>query len=146
MVRLLLERETRRPLVLIVVFFQLAGMGGMMSIRPFLIEVLDAFHVPLNANWSTVVMTVTGFLGSLLLIVFINRVGKRVMALSSSAVCAACCLLLGVYAYLFITPEVRAGNQSYIMGTWVPLVLFAIFAFAAMVQGQIPWQIGRAHV
>ncbi|KAJ9594186.1 hypothetical protein L9F63_014346, partial [Diploptera punctata] len=139
MVRLLLQRETRRPLVLIVLFFQFCGMGGMYSIRPFLIEVLREFQVPLDANWSTVVMTVTGFLGSIVLILIINRAGKRKVALVTTAVSGGCCLLLGFYAYLSIVPAARTGDLSYIRATWIPLVLFSLFSFANTMEGQVPW-------
>lgn len=75
-----------------------------------------------------VAMAVTGFLGSVVMIGSVNRLGKRSLAMSSVAVCALSCLLLGVYDYLFVD---RA--------TWVPLVLFTVFSFANSIQGQIPW-------
>ncbi|XP_021920752.1 facilitated trehalose transporter Tret1-like [Zootermopsis nevadensis] len=128
MVKLLVQPETLRPLFLTVSFFSFYGFGGMPSIRPFLVEVIDNFHTPIKGSWSSVAMAVTGFLGSVVMIGSVNRLGKRSLAMSSVAVCALSCLLLGVYDYLFVD---RA--------TWVPLVLFTVFSFANSIQGQIPW-------
>jgi Na+/melibiose symporter-like transporter len=75
-----------------------------------------------------VVMATTGFLGSVVLIGSVNRLGKRLLALTSTAACAVSCLLLGLYDYHFIDSAI-----------WVPLVLFAVFSFANIIQGQIPW-------
>jgi hypothetical protein len=54
MVKLLMQPETLRPLFLIVSFFSFYGFGGMPSIRPFLVEVIDSFHAPIGGTWSTV--------------------------------------------------------------------------------------------
>jgi hypothetical protein len=75
-----------------------------------------------------VVIATTGFVGSVVMIWSINRLGKRSLALTSTAVCAVSCLLLGLYDYLFIDSA-----------TWVPLVLFAVLSFANIIQSQIPW-------
>lgn len=54
MVKLFLEPETLRPLVLTVCFFTFYGFGGMPSIRPFLVEVIERFQASLEGTWSTV--------------------------------------------------------------------------------------------
>lgn len=52
--KLLLEPETLRPLILVFVIFLFSGMGGMMSIKPFMVEVLQRFQSPLDPKWSSV--------------------------------------------------------------------------------------------
>jgi hypothetical protein len=86
-----------------------------------------------------VVMATTGFMGSVVLIGSVNRLGKRSLALTSTAVCAVSCLLLGLHAYVFVAPATLTGDDSYLTATWIPLVLFAVFSFANIIQGQIPW-------
>ncbi|PSN31571.1 hypothetical protein C0J52_20809 [Blattella germanica] len=139
LIKLLLERETRRPLALIVLSFAFCGFGGMYSIRPFLIEVQEAFHVPISAMWGSVVITIMGFISNLLLILIINRTGKRMCFLVTTAMSAICCLLLGLYAYLVVVPAARTGDQSYLVATWLPLLLFSALSFLSTMQGQIPW-------
>lgn len=52
--KLLLEPETLRPLFLTVSFFVFFAFGGYPSIRPFLVEVIEAFRTPMEGAWSTV--------------------------------------------------------------------------------------------
>ncbi|GFG30814.1 hypothetical protein Cfor_10876 [Coptotermes formosanus] len=137
--KLLLEPETLRPLFLTVSFFVLYAFGGYPSIRPFLVEVIESFHSPLKGTWSTVVMATTGFVGSVMLVASIHRLGKRSVSLASTGICAGSFLLLGLYAYLCITPSTPTGADTFLIPTWVPLVLFAVLSFANTIQGQMPW-------
>jgi hypothetical protein len=73
-------------------------------------------------------MATSGFVGCVVLVAAVNRLGKRALALTSTAVCAVSCLLLGLYHCLLLD-----------YATWMPLVLFAVFTFANIIQGQIPW-------
>jgi hypothetical protein len=52
--KLLLEPETLRPLILVFLIFLFSGMGGMLSIKPFMVEVLQRFQSPLDPKWSSV--------------------------------------------------------------------------------------------
>jgi len=137
--KLLLEPETFRPLFLTVSFFMFYAFGGYPSIRPFLVEVIEDFRTPLEGTWSTVVMATTGLVGSVVLIASVHKHGKRSISLASTGICAVSFLLLGLYAYLFIIPSTPTSNDTYLIPTWVPLVLFAVLSFANAIQGQIPW-------
>lgn len=53
-IRMLLERETLHPLFLTVSFFSFYAFGGIPSVRPFLVEVVESFHSPIESSWSTV--------------------------------------------------------------------------------------------
>ncbi|XP_069690855.1 facilitated trehalose transporter Tret1-like [Periplaneta americana] len=137
--KLILQPESLRPLILTFLAFTFYGFGGMPSIRPFLVMVLDEFCLPIETKWATVVVAATGFLGSVALISLVSKLGKRMVVLTSTAACTACCLLLGLYHFLSILPATRTGDQSYLVATWLPLLLFAIFSFANIIQGQVPW-------
>ena len=86
-----------------------------------------------------VVMATTGLVGSVMLIVSVHKLGKRSVSLASTGICALSFLLLGLYAYLFITPSALTADDTYLIPTWVPLVLFAVLSFANAIQGQMPW-------
>lgn len=84
-------------------------------------------------------MATTGFVGSVMLVASIHRLGKRSVSLASTGICAGSFLLLGLYAYLCITPSTPTGADTFLIPTWVPLVLFAVLSFANTIQGQMPW-------
>jgi len=52
--KLFLEPETLRPLILVFLVFTFSGMGGMLSVKPFMVEVLQRFQSPLDPKWSSV--------------------------------------------------------------------------------------------
>jgi hypothetical protein len=54
MIRPFLKRETLRPLFLTVSFFCFHAFGGIPSLRPFLVEVVESLHSPFDSSWSTV--------------------------------------------------------------------------------------------
>jgi hypothetical protein len=92
---------------------------------------------------SQVVMATAAFMGSVLMIGSVNRLGKRSLALVSTAVCALSCLLLGLYGYLFVAPVTTdtavSGDENILRATWVPLMLLAVLFFSNAIQGEIPW-------
>jgi hypothetical protein len=89
---------------------------------------------------SQVMMATAAFIGSVLMIGSVNRLGKRSLALASTAVCALSCLLLGLYGYLFVAPVTTvSGDKNILTATWVPLMLLAVLFFSNAIQGEIPW-------
>ena len=84
-------------------------------------------------------MATTGMVGSVVLIASVHKLGKRSLSLMSTGICGVSFLLLGLYAYLFVSPSTLTGDCNYLIPTWVPLVLFAVLSFANVIQSQIPW-------
>lgn len=85
-------------------------------------------------------MATAAFMGSVLMIGSVNRLGKRSLALASTAICALSCLLLGLYDYLYVPPVTTvSGDEHILTATWVPLMLLAVLFFFNAVQGEIPW-------
>jgi TRAP-type C4-dicarboxylate transport system permease small subunit len=86
-------------------------------------------------------MASAAFVGSVVMIGSVKMLGKRSLALVSTALCALSCLLLGLYGYLLVAPvTTESGEQSIPTATtWVPLLLLAVLFFANAIQGQIPW-------
>lgn len=95
----------------------------------------------ITCNWvaSQVVVAASGFVGSTFLIVSVRGLGKRMLGLSTTAVCAVSCLLLGLYASLVIRPVSDAGESTNPVVRWIPIVLFALLSFASTAQSQLPW-------
>lgn len=50
----LTRKRTLRPFAIVMFCFVTHQFGGMMSIRPYMVQVFQAFGVPLDANWTTV--------------------------------------------------------------------------------------------
>ncbi|PSN58497.1 hypothetical protein C0J52_00817 [Blattella germanica] len=114
-VRDLFRPPTLRPLLLVVPFFFFVHFAGLTSIRPYMVLVFRELQMPISAEWFTVVSGGCGLIGSILLMVFVRLLGKRLISLVGTALSAGAVLLLGVYTY--IRPEDETGALT---STWIP--------------------------
>ena len=129
----LMRPPTLRPLMLVIPFFFFVHFAGLTSIRPYMVLVFREFQMPISAEWFTVVSGGCGLLGSVLLMVFVRLLGKRLISLVGTALSAAAAILLGVYAY--VQPMDFEGHMTY---TWIPLTLIVTLSFCNSIVEQIP--------
>ncbi|KAJ9575356.1 hypothetical protein L9F63_025693 [Diploptera punctata] len=126
----LFKPHTLRPLVLIIPYFISSNLTGITSIRPYMIHVFTEFKQAVDPKWETVLISISGVVGSILLIFTVRFVGKRRMSLIFTAVSAAMSLSLGTYAF-FLTDK---SPES-----WIPVIFFIVLDFSTTIIGQLPW-------
>lgn len=63
--------------------------------QPYIIQVLKALGTPLNANLVTLINASLGTIGSILLMLFIKKIGRRKIYLTSIMVVTLCSFGLG---------------------------------------------------
>lgn len=80
-------------ILLISVFTQFAGLTSM---RSYLVLILKAYGVPMNANWAATVIGMVGLSSSVLLIFTIRLVGKRGSYLTSIGGSCIACFAIGI--------------------------------------------------
>lgn len=99
----LLQMNTLKPLVLIVIllfFMQFCALFGM---RPYMVQILRAHAIPVDANMFTTILGVTGVVANVFNVAFIRRVGKRNIYLYSQMGNAVTCFALSkknIYYYV----------------------------------------------
>lgn len=100
--RALLQMNTLKPLTLIVIllfFMQFCALFGM---RPYMVQILQAHAVPLDANMFTTILGVIGILANVFNVAFIRRVGKRNIYLYSQIGNAVTCFGLSKETQLLL--------------------------------------------
>ncbi|KAJ9579588.1 hypothetical protein L9F63_004773, partial [Diploptera punctata] len=132
----LLKPPTLRPLMLVIPYFFLYQLGGMASIRPYMVHVFREFGLDDVAEWITVGSAVIGIIGGICLVTTIDWLGKRFLSLVSFLGNGVACLLLAVYSIVAIHPGSKDVENSV---TWVPLTLIVIFSFFSSVMFEVPW-------
>ncbi|XP_023711910.1 facilitated trehalose transporter Tret1 isoform X2 [Cryptotermes secundus] len=131
----LLEPPTLRPLFLVISYFFLLQLGGISSIKPFMIHVFQELGLADAASWITVGSAVVGILGSGCTVFTVHWLGKRFLSIIAMLGCAVACLLLGTYSYVVLQP----GGASQYATKWLPLVLIIILYFFNSIMAEIPW-------
>lgn len=91
-------RRIFRPFILIVTLDFFTQFYSVMSWRPYIIQILNAYAIRMN-----IIMSTLGFAARFSLLLIIKVVGKRRIYLASSTFTCLCCFGLS-WSYSFLTP------------------------------------------
>lgn len=80
--------------------------------QPYVIQVLKALGTPLDANLVTLINASFGTIGSILLMLFIRKIGRRKIYLTCIMIVSLCSFGLGIYGFVFLP----SGWTSFIEG------------------------------
>lgn len=86
-----LRKRTLRPFTIIAIMFFIMQFSGMFAMRPYIVQILEAFGMPMDANLATVVLGLLGIVANFGLLAFVRLFGKRRIYLCSTfATCLSC--------------------------------------------------------
>lgn len=151
-VKELLRKRTMKPFILVIAMFAFIQFSGLSGMRPYLVQIFQAFGVPMDANYATVVIGMLGFTANVLCTMIIKFVGKRKIALYSMAGTCVSVLALAIYAYLILP----SGWNSFDKHTgadqilndhglgYIPLILIFLLAFSVSFCHSVPWMLVRS--
>lgn len=89
------RKRSLKPFILIVCLQFFVEFSGIMVWTPYIIQVLKAHGIPIQANFTTVIMSVVGFIAHVCLLLSVNTLGKRKICLCSNIIVVLSCLALG---------------------------------------------------
>lgn len=142
----LVRKRTVKPIVIVTVFFAITQFCGMAGMRPYLIQIFQAYGVPVDPSWATVIVGLMKFLANIFCMLVVKFVGKRRISLYSIAGTAICCISLGIYGAMTLPAgwsSFEKHNIEDVPGNgWFPMVIFFLLAFitsAGMIP--IPWML-----
>lgn len=141
----LTRKRNLRPFVLVMLFFVFGQLSGLTGMRPYLVQIFQAYGVPLDANWATVSTGLLGLIANIVCMVSIKFVGKRRLALTSMAVTALSCISLAIYAFNTFPPgwtsfDIHSETSHVTNMGYIPMVLFFMLAFFTSVGVlPVPW-------
>lgn len=95
--RELTRKRTLKPFLLVMSIFMLSQFTGIIAMRPYTVQILQAYGIPLDASWATVIVGLVGLLANIILLCIIRFTGKRKIYLFSLAVTFTSCFVLGKY-------------------------------------------------
>ncbi|XP_055716568.1 facilitated trehalose transporter Tret1-like [Phlebotomus papatasi] len=140
----LIRKRTLKPVFVVTMFFIFCQFSGMSGMRPYLVQIFQAYGIPVNPNWAAVITALLKFLANILCAVGVKIVGKRVISLVSIAGTAICSIALGFYANIVLP----YGWSSFDKHTEVPgdgifpMVMFFALSFITSVgMTPVPWML-----
>uniref|UniRef100_A0A8D8SL17 Facilitated trehalose transporter Tret1 n=1 Tax=Cacopsylla melanoneura TaxID=428564 RepID=A0A8D8SL17_9HEMI len=122
--------EVLRPFNMLMILFVITVIGALIPMRPFLVGIFQTFGVPMKPEWVLVLTGVLGITGSLVSSLTVNKMGKRPMALWSTAICFVFTLMLAICAMNLHWPG------------WIPLTIFCVtFWVSGYGMLILPWML-----
>lgn len=85
------RKRILKPFILVTMLEFFSQFCGVVSWRPYIIQILNAYAIQVDPNLTTVVMSLFGFAARTCLLSIIKIAGKRRIYLVSSAVTIICC-------------------------------------------------------
>lgn len=71
------KKRTLKPFALVSILFMLMQFTAMFAMRPYIVQVLSAHGISLDANLTTTIIAVIGILANVCIVLFIRSMGKR---------------------------------------------------------------------
>ncbi|GAB0097351.1 facilitated trehalose transporter Tret1 [Sergentomyia squamirostris] len=140
----LIRNRTLKPMFIVTMFFFFCQFSGLAGMRPYLVQIFQAYGVPVNPNWATVVTGLFKFLANIVCMIGVKFIGKRRISLVSIIGTAICCIAIGCYAHMVLPP----GWSSFDKHTEVPgdgifpMVMFFALSFITSVgMIPVPWML-----
>uniref|UniRef100_A0A1B0CIY0 Putative sugar transporter n=1 Tax=Lutzomyia longipalpis TaxID=7200 RepID=A0A1B0CIY0_LUTLO len=140
----LTRKRTLKPVFVVTMFFLFCQFSGMSGMRPYLVQIFQAYGVPVNPNWAAVVTALLKFLANIVCTIGVKMLGKRPTALVSIAGTAACSIALGFYANM-ILPRGWSSFEKHdeVPGNGIfPMIMFFSLSFITSIgMTPVPWML-----
>lgn len=115
----MLQPNTLRPLLVVAVCFTLTHTCGMSAIRPFLVQIVTVFRVPVDAGHFAVILGLMELAAFVMVtVLFIMRLtGKRRLLLTATALAGVSVLTLSALAFWQFPASASSFDQRYVNET-----------------------------
>lgn len=91
------RRRTLKPLLLVVLLHMFMEFCGMFAWRPYIIQILQANGVPVDANTTTIYLSVGGIAANISHLILVKFTGKRKIYIGTSFAVALICFTLSMF-------------------------------------------------
>lgn len=97
------RKRTIKPFVLITLLYILMEFSGMFVMRPYIVQILNVYKVPLDTSLTTVVLGLLGIAANLCLLVSVKFFGKRRIYLWSMVGTFLSCFALSKFVIIVLS-------------------------------------------
>lgn len=91
----LTRKRNLRPFFLLSLAFFIVNFSGVYAIRPYMVQILNAYGIPISSNWASMVVGLAGMCGTITCVCFVAVIGKRRLYLISLGAACTSILALG---------------------------------------------------
>lgn len=139
------RKRTLKAFFLVLTLFAIGQFGGILSMRPFMVQIFKAYKVPMDPSWATVTIGIIALLANIACMSTVKIIGKRKICLIGLVGSLICCIALGAYAQTIFPKGYNSFehmDDESIPTSYFPLVAFLFLGF--WTNGgvtSIPWML-----
>ncbi|KAG5680532.1 hypothetical protein PVAND_010037 [Polypedilum vanderplanki] len=142
------RKRTLKPFFIVLMMFIFAQFSGLSAMRPYLVQIFQAYSSPIDPSWSTFVIGVMGFFANIACMCLIKPIGKRKIALISMAGTCISVISLAMYSFFILPPGLTSFDKHLIHSTtehnlgYIPMTFIYLFAFfTSFGLLPVPWML-----
>lgn len=141
------EKRNLKPFFLVTMFLVFTQLSGLAAMRPYLVQILIAYQVPIDAKQATAIIGFLKLSANLVIMASVKFTGKRKLSLISSFGVSICCLSIGMYSFLYLPHNTRSTddlvpNKDFEYSGLFPMIMFFGLAFLTSLGiAPIPWML-----
>lgn len=141
-VKELIQRRTLKPFTILMAIAVASFYSGSHHLSAYMVQILNTYHSPISPNVGTIIVSVTGLLGTFAGIIGIKMLGKRKSYLIALVGVVVSSFTLTVYGYLYLPKNVKSYEQELNTDdsddSVVPLIFFCSMRLFTTVTMLIP--------
>lgn len=106
------RKQTLKPFFIVMSLFFIASFSGIMSMQPFIMQIFNAYEIPMPADQATAFINVVNNLANLTFLLLIRFTGKRKLYLTLLALVFLCSAILCGYGFVFLPIGYNSFDKS----------------------------------
>lgn len=143
----LFRKRTLKPFILVITMFLFCQFSGLTAMRPYLVQIFQAYSVPIDASWATVVIGILGFVANIACTCLIKPLGKRKIALISMSGTCISMAALAIYSHKVLPSGLTSfdkhmtSSHDNALG-YIPMIfIYTLAFFTSFGLIPVPWML-----
>lgn len=141
------RKRTIKPFIIIFTLFFLTQFTGILSMRPFMVQIFKAYNSPIEPDRAAAIMSLLDNVANVIFMCLVRFTGKRRVYLTMLSGVFVCALVVAIYGFIFLPSgyisfdrahdafQLENDKLSYI--PLVSLFLWSFFSFCGFIG--MPW-------
>lgn len=96
------RKRVLKPFAILLAMFFLTQFTGMLSTRPFIIQIFKAYESPIEPDYAATLLSIADNLGNLTFILLVRFTGKRNLYMTMGAGIFFSSLIISIYGFIYL--------------------------------------------
>ncbi|XP_055305860.1 facilitated trehalose transporter Tret1-like [Sitodiplosis mosellana] len=142
------RKRTIKPFAIVVILFALSHMTGVLTMRPYMVQVFKAYESPIAPDRAAMIMSLLDNVAQLAFMCLVHYTGKRKLYLSMVFGLVVCTLVITSYGFIFLPQGFNSFDYAHHSNfrveckgvSYIPLIflyLWSFFSFCGF--NGMPW-------